>query len=213
MRLDTPKWLRFSRRVTKQACGLSYLLARRCAFAVFVSGLLGSLLSEELAKPVFKDGQAQKVKAFSDPDLWVRHDLWVETTFDSDGDGSIDRIHVGVTRPRQTESEGLKLPIIFLCSPYFGGTPSNDEDLLWDVRHELGEVPPPRKSHPKIKRRGVRPIISKSHVREWVPRGFAVVHSSSPGTGLSQGCPTIGADNESLAPKRSKPFGRPARLG
>ena len=201
MRLDTPKWLRFSRRVTKRACGLSYSLARRCAFAVFVSGLLGSLFSEELAKPVFKDGQAQKVKAFSDPDLWVRHDLWVETTFDSDGDGSIDRVHVGVTRPRQTESEGLKLPIIFLCSPYFGGTPSNDEDLLWDVRHELGEVPPPRKSHPKIKRRGVRPIISKSHVREWVPRGFAVVHSSSPGTGLSQGCPTIGADNESLAPK------------
>jgi X-Pro dipeptidyl-peptidase len=27
------------------------------------------------------------------------------------------------------------------------------------------------------------------------------VHSSSPGTGFSQGCPTIGADNESLAPK------------
>jgi len=28
-----------------------------------------------------------------------------------------------------------------------------------------------------------------------------VVHSESPGTGLSQGCPTIGGDNESLAPK------------
>ncbi len=28
-----------------------------------------------------------------------------------------------------------------------------------------------------------------------------MVHSSSPGTGLSQGCPTIGGDNESLAPK------------
>lgn len=36
---------------------------------------------------------------------------------------------------------------------------------------------------------------------DWVPRGFVVVHSSSPGTGLSQGCPTVGGDNESLAPK------------
>ena len=34
-----------------------------------------------------------------------------------------------------------------------------------------------------------------------MPRGFIVVHSSSPGTGLSQGCPTVGGDNESLAPK------------
>jgi len=34
-----------------------------------------------------------------------------------------------------------------------------------------------------------------------VPRGYIVVHSSSPGTGLSQGAPTVGGDNESLAPK------------
>ena len=52
-----------------------------------------------------------------------------------------------------------------------------------------------------MKRKGVRPIISKSHTKDWVKRGFVVVHSSSPGTGLSQGCPTIGGDNESLGPK------------
>ncbi|MCC6511268.1 MAG: Xaa-Pro dipeptidyl-peptidase, partial [Pirellulaceae bacterium] len=46
-----------------------------------------------------------------------------------------------------------------------------------------------------------RPVISPSHTKRWVPLGFAVVHSSSPGTGLSQGCPTVGGDNESLAPK------------
>jgi X-Pro dipeptidyl-peptidase len=38
-------------------------------------------------------------------------------------------------------------------------------------------------------------------VNTWVPRGFAVVHSESPGTGLSQGCVTVGGANESLAPK------------
>jgi X-Pro dipeptidyl-peptidase len=44
-------------------------------------------------------------------------------------------------------------------------------------------------------------VISKSQVNRWLPHGYAVVHSSSPGTGLSQGCPTVGGDNESLAPK------------
>jgi X-Pro dipeptidyl-peptidase len=43
--------------------------------------------------------------------------------------------------------------------------------------------------------------MSGSQVQDWVPRGFAVVHSASPGTGLSQGCPTVGGENESLAPK------------
>jgi X-Pro dipeptidyl-peptidase len=38
-------------------------------------------------------------------------------------------------------------------------------------------------------------------VNTWVPRGFAVVHSEAPGTGLSQGCPTVGGAPEELAPK------------
>ena len=49
--------------------------------------------------PVFVDGQAQVVDAFSDSSRWVRDVLWVETEFDSDGDGSRDRMHVDVTRP------------------------------------------------------------------------------------------------------------------
>jgi X-Pro dipeptidyl-peptidase len=160
--------------------------------------------SEEEAKPtvpIFKDGEAQVVPGFNDPDLWIRHDLWVETEFDSDGDGKPDRMHVDVTRPRQTESEGLKLPVIYITSPYFAGTAAPPHNYMWDVRQELGVVPPKRKAAPSIKRKVVRPIISKSHVKDWVPRGFAVVHSSSPGTGLSQGCPSVGGDNESLAPK------------
>jgi X-Pro dipeptidyl-peptidase len=72
--------------------------------------------------------------------------------------------------------------------------------LFWNVKHELGEkVSGP--IHPQVKRTGKRPIISNSQIRTWVPRGYVVVHSSSPGTGLSDGAPTVGGDNESLAPK------------
>ena len=74
------------------------------------------------AKPVFVDGQAQIVPAFQDAAQWIRQTLWVETEFDSDGDGKRDRMHVDVTRPRQTETEGLKVPVIYESSPYFAGT-------------------------------------------------------------------------------------------
>jgi X-Pro dipeptidyl-peptidase len=153
------------------------------------------------AVPVFTDGQTQVVPGFKDSKNWIRHDLWVEAEFDSDGDGKLDRMHVGVTRPQQTESEGLKLPVIMISSPYFGGKPSKSRDYFWKVRHELGETPPARPHIPEIEKTGERPIISKSLVKDWVPHGYAVVHTSSPGTGLSLGCPTMGLDNESLAPK------------
>lgn len=153
------------------------------------------------AKPIFKDGEAQIVKEFEDSDIWIRHDLWVETEFDTDGDGKLDRMHVDVTRPRQTETEGLKLPVIYISSPYFAGTAGNSSDYFWNVNHEIGATPPPLIHPPGIKRTGTRPIISKSHVKTWLPRGYVVVHSSSPGTGLSDGSPTVGGDNESLAPK------------
>ena len=155
----------------------------------------------EPAVPVFKDGEAQIVERFADPDMWIRHDLWVETSFDSDGDGRMDRMHVDVTRPRQTETEALKLPVIYVTSPYFAGTTGAGTEYFWDPHQELSQAPPERQAAPAVERRGERPIISKSHAKTWVPRGYIVVHSSSPGTGLSQGCPTVGGANESLAPK------------
>ena len=152
------------------------------------------------AVPIFENGQAQIVEAFNDPSKWIRHDLWVETTFDTDGDKKPDRMHVSVTRPYQTDSEKLQLPVVYVSSPYFAGVAPNVDGLFWDVKHELGAVAKER-LHPEVTRTGERPIISNSHIKDWVPRGYIVVHSSSPGTGLSQGSPTVGGDNESLAPK------------
>lgn len=150
--------------------------------------------------PVFVDGQAQIVDAFADPSSWIRHDLWVETDFDSDGDGRMDRVHVDVTRPAQTE-DGLRLATIYETSPYYSGVGTTGSEYFWDVAHEIGAEPPPRGEMPSIAQQSRRPTISNSHVSTWVPRGFVVIHSQSPGTGLSQGCPTVGGINESLAPR------------
>lgn len=174
---------------------LSFFLVLFIA-AVFVT----NAQTPRKAEPVFENGEAQIVPAFEDPDNWIRHDLWVETTFDTDGDDKPDRMHVSVTRPQQTETEGLKLPVVYESSPYFAGTAGLGPGVMWDVKHELGETPKER-THPEVTRRGERPVISNSQIKTWVPRGYIVVHSSSPGTGLSQGSPTVGGDNESLAPK------------
>jgi X-Pro dipeptidyl-peptidase len=152
------------------------------------------------ARPVFADGQAQIVPAFEDQSTWIRQTLWVETEFDSDGDGKRDRMFVDVTRPGQTDTEGLKVPVLYESSPYFAGT-SGDRKFLWNVKQELGVTPPPRQSQAAIPFKPSRENVSTSLVNAWVPRGFAVVHSDAPGTGLSQGCPTVGSDPEQLAPK------------
>jgi X-Pro dipeptidyl-peptidase len=150
--------------------------------------------------PIFVNGEAQIVPEFADSSTWIRQQLWVETEFDTDGDGELDRMHVDVTRPAQTEN-GLKVPVVYESSPYYAGTASTASQYFWNVFHELGMAPPPRVSPPPITHRATRTSVSNSEVNTWVPRGFAVVHSDSPGTGLSQGCPTVGGPNESLAPK------------
>jgi X-Pro dipeptidyl-peptidase len=160
------------------------------------------LAQAEKTLPKFVDGEAQVVEGFQDPKDWVHQELWVEAEFDSDGDGKPDRMHMDVTRPKQTDSEGLKVPVVYESSPYFSGTGSMDTaKYFWDPRQELGGKPHPREHMPTIAPQRRSPRISDDLVGDWVPRGFAVVHSESPGTGLSQGCPTVGGPNESLGPK------------
>lgn len=146
---------------------------------------------------MFVNGQAQIVPAFADTSTWIRQELWVEAPFDTDHDGKRDRIHVDVTRPGATAT-GLKVPIVMGSSPYYAGTGS--PQVNWNVEQELGAPPAPRGRMNNPRFTAVRPRISRVLVGEWVPRGFAVVHNEAPGTGLSSGCPTVGADPERLAP-------------
>ena len=165
--------------------------------------------SNSVPSPIFDDGEAQVVPAFNNSKEWIKEELWVETTFDSDKDGKLDRMHVFVTRPYQTDSKNLKLPVIYESSPYYGMKISamissmiwgDPKKHLWNVRHELGETPKPHK-HPNHKTRVKRPLLSMFSDSKWVPRGYIMVYSSSPGTGLSDGAPTVGGVNESMAPK------------
>lgn len=156
-------------------------------------------LYAQKAVPTFVNGQAQIVPAFQDTSAWIHEELWVETDFDTDHDGKKDRVHVDVTRPGQTQTEGLKVSVLYGSSPYFAGTARGQ--VNWDVEQELRDQPKPRGKMANPPYRSPRPRISTALVAQWVPRGFAVVHSEASGTGLSQGCPTVGDYPERMAPK------------
>ncbi|MGH7678718.1 MAG: Xaa-Pro dipeptidyl-peptidase, partial [Gemmatimonadaceae bacterium] len=180
-------------------------ISRNCVFAaaaaaaVFTTSLGAQGPAPTKAGPAFANGMAQVVPAFQDTAQWIRQHLWVETDLDSDRDGKKDRVHVDVTRPGQTASEGLKVPVVYHSSPYFAGV-SPDEFEGWDVKQELGAQSPPRKPLNKPAYRADRTRISPS-LLSWVTRGFAVVHSEATGTGLSTGCPTIGDAAERMPMK------------
>jgi X-Pro dipeptidyl-peptidase len=185
-------------------------LSRRAAAAVALTLACAASLHAQVpvstpqaaqsgARPVFVNGMAQVVPAFADPSQWIRQNLWVETDFDSDGDGRNDRVHVAVTRPRQTETEGLRVPVVYGSSPYYAGVARTF--AFWNVRQELGEPSPARDPMRGPPHDSTRTRISNQLVGAWVPRGFAVVHSDAPGTGRSQGCVTIGDTPERTAMK------------
>jgi X-Pro dipeptidyl-peptidase len=166
--------------------------------ALVLTGNLSSAQGAPKAAPVFVNGIAQVVPAFSDTSKWIRQDLWVETDFDSDHDGKKDRVHVDVTRPGQTATDGLKVSVVYGSSPYYAGT--SRDDVNWDVKQELG-VPSPVRAHMNPPAYEPNRHRISNALLEWVPRGFAVVHSEATGTGMSQGCPTVGDTPERTAMK------------
>jgi X-Pro dipeptidyl-peptidase len=151
----------------------------------------------EPAVPTFVNGLSQAVFAQGSAN-WVNHELWVETTMDTDFDGRRDRVHVDVSRPTETETDGLKVPVIYEDSPYYAG---GADITNWAVDHPIGVPPATRPRAPFFAAGTTSPTISTIYESTWVPRGFAVVHSESPGTGHSDGCPNSGAPIETEGAK------------
>ena len=57
---------------------------------------------------------------------------------DTDFDGKKDRVHVDVSRPTETDTDGLKVPVIYEDSPYYAG---GADVANWAVDHEIGAPP------------------------------------------------------------------------
>jgi X-Pro dipeptidyl-peptidase len=64
-----------------------------------------------------QDGVTQPVFPFANA---IEEVVFVESEVDSDGDGVRDRVRIRISRPGETESQGIKVPVVFEHSPYRG---------------------------------------------------------------------------------------------
>ncbi len=145
-----------------------------------------------------ENGMTQPQFALADA---IEQTLFVQTTVDSDLDGKRDRVRVRLSRPGETATQGIKVPVVFEHSPYRYNTGGG-------VNHEVDySVMPQEGLTPSDGRRALsraRPVskavpdLPGSLDNYWVPRGYAVVLGESIGTGFSDGCPTVGDAKETL---------------
>ena len=149
------------------------------------------------AVPTFTNGLAQPVFATAEAD-WVNYELWVESNFDSDRDGKNGphprrRLAPEGDRHRRPEGPGRS-------SRTARTTRAAANSPNFSVEHELGVPPAARIRAPDFFPNATRtsPRISTAYENYFVPRGYAVVHAESPGSGHSDGCTTSGGRNETL---------------
>ncbi len=148
-----------------------------------------------------EDGMAQPQ---FDLDEAVTETLWVQTQVDSDLDSTRDRVRVQVARPAETEGTGaIRVPVVFEHSPYRSNTGGGvNHEVDYSVMPQEGRQPRGRTAlavpDPVSK---AAPGLPGSLDDYWVPRGFAVVLGESIGTGLSDGCPSVGDAKETLSTK------------
>jgi X-Pro dipeptidyl-peptidase len=150
---------------------------------------------------VVEDGITQPVFSFADA---IEERVYVETEVDSDHDGALDRVAIDISRPRETDTAGFKVPVIFEHSPY-------REDVWFDVPYPsvlVDELPQSSLVRPSAGTATVgtgarrpTPDLPGTLDDYYVPRGYAVVLGQSVGTGSSDGCPTSGDMVETLGTK------------
>jgi len=131
----------------------------------------------------------------------IEQTVFVESPVDSDADGRNDRIRIRLSRPRETQTLGYDVPVVFEHSPYRGGTGSlanHGVDVDELPQEDLGA-----RAATARERLGVSggADLPGTLANTWVPRGYAVVLGESIGTFNSEGCPDVGAWYETLGTK------------
>jgi X-Pro dipeptidyl-peptidase len=132
---------------------------------------------------VVSDGVTQPVFGYADA---IREKLFIDSTFDSDGDGLRDIIAFDVIRPRAT-AEGLRVPVIMDASPYYTTLcRGNDSQCKQDLDGD-----------------GLLDKWPLFYDNYFVPRGYAIILLDMVGTGSSTGCPTTNANQDNLSAKQA----------
>jgi X-Pro dipeptidyl-peptidase len=125
-------------------------------------------------------GVTQPVFSYADA---IREYVYVESSVDSDGDGTKDRVRVDIIRPKESD-RGLKVPAIIDESPYYDNSGRGNEAE--------------RKTYDADGNPLKFPLFYDNY---FVPRGYAVLNVDMIGTTKSDGCPDMGGKADVLGGK------------
>ena len=195
------------------ASHLRLVVAAVAAFPVFALPVAPAAAQDPSPPPWLnvEGGVTQPIFPFANA---IEEVVFVESEVDSDGDGTRDRIRIRISRPGETESQDIKVPVVFEHSPYrgnLGALPNHPVDVDRMPQEDAG-----RDARAAASRRGVTAARAKARARAraraipdlpgsldnyYVPRGYAVVLGESIGTFNSDGCPDVGARGETLGTK------------
>jgi X-Pro dipeptidyl-peptidase len=193
---------------------------RRAARTAGARGRAGRRRADREPPPWLKveNGQTQPQFDFAQA---IEETVFVETVLDSDRDGRRDRVRIRISRPRETETVGYKVPVVFEHSPYRGDIgPAENHSVDFDrlPQETLFGARGARAARTARSRRvGAKASRARARARArmlarldlpgssldnyYVPRGYAVVLGESIGTFNSDGCPTVGDRVETLGTK------------
>jgi X-Pro dipeptidyl-peptidase len=129
--------------------------------------------------PPHVDSKTQSTQPAYDYANAIRESVYVDTKMDTDSDGSTDVVAVDIVRPRETDSAGLRIPVIMDASPYYSccGRGNENEKKTYDGSGTIQKMP----------------LFYDNY---FVPRGYAMVGVDVVGTGRSTGCGDVGGKNE-----------------
>src|SRR5687767_9242884 len=86
-----------------------------------------------------EDGVTQPQFTFSEA---IEEVVFVETPLDTDEDGALDRVRIRISRPRETQTQGIDVPVVFEHSPYrgdFGNAVNHNVDFARMPQEGAGE--------------------------------------------------------------------------
>ena len=200
--------------------GLDFNPEAACTGGMFMTmldnvGVLYDALRAEKKEPLFVDGVAQPIFDF---DSASRYCVYVESNYDTDGDGELDLIKALVQLPSEVVEDGTQIATIFEARPYVTGTLNKVDDTYGTEGYDIDSLyaqPEPRVPGEVISTAEAIAKTDKSDYYYETPydsdptayedlnwydyylvRGFAVVSCGGPGTKGSGGFETCGTDLE-----------------
>lgn len=200
--------------------GLDFNSEAACTGGMFMTmldnvGVLYDALHAEKKEPLFVDGVAQPIFDF---DSASRYCVYVESNYDTDGDGELDLIKALVQLPSEVVEDGTQIATIFEARPYVTGTLNKVDESYGTEGYDIDSLyaqPEPRVPGEVISTAEAIAKTDKSDYYYETPydsdptayedlnwydyylvRGFAVVSCGGPGTKGSGGFETCGTDLE-----------------